>query len=114
MPTITQANITSATPLGANLIGGGAALRAWAPNATEVHLKLNVPSSGFQPGPSTRLSRDASTGTWDGFVPGAKDGDTYLFYVVGATGHAFKRDPRARELGQSPAWPDCDCIVRDP
>jgi 1,4-alpha-glucan branching enzyme len=112
--TITQANITSTTTLGANLTSGGATFRAWAPSAAEVHLKLNMPSSAFRPGPSTLLKKDQSTGIWSGFVPGVKDGDTYLFYVVGASGKAFKRDPRARELGLDPEWPDCDCIVRDP
>jgi 1,4-alpha-glucan branching enzyme len=114
MLTISQANITATTPLGANLVNGGATFRAWAPNASEVHLKLKVPNSAFVPGPSTLLTRDASTGIWGGFVSGVNDGDTYLFYVVGASGQDFKRDPYARELGLNPAWPDCDCIVRDP
>jgi 1,4-alpha-glucan branching enzyme len=114
MPAITQDNITAATPLGANLINGGATFRAWAPNASEVHLKLNMPNAAFVPGPGTLLAHDAGTGMWSGFVSGIKDGDTYMFYVVGATGHEFKRDPYAREMGMSPGWPDCDCVVRDP
>ena len=114
MPTITQANINAATPLGANLVDGGATFRAWAPNASEVHLKLNMPNPAFVPGPDTLLTPNPSTGIWGGFVPGIKDGDPYLFYVVGASGQDFKRDPYAREMGLDPIWPDCDCVVRDP
>jgi 1,4-alpha-glucan branching enzyme len=111
---ISQDHIGGSTPLGANLVGDGATFRAWAPGASEVHLKLNTPTDRFRPGPDTLLKPDPDTGIWGGFVPGVKDGDTYLFYVVGPGGRGFKRDPYARELGHDPAWPDCDCIVRDP
>ena len=113
-PTIAQSHITPDTPLGANLVTGGATFRAWAPKATAVHLKLNIPNQAFQPGPTTLLGYDPATGLWSGFVPGVKDGDTYRFFVIGAAGSGFKRDPFARELGLQPAWPDCDCIVRGP
>ena len=114
MLTITQDHISATTPLGANLVNGGATFRAWAPNAAEVHLKLNQSNTEFTPGPDTLLTLDPATGVWSGFVAGVADGDSYLFYVVGASGSDFKRDPRARELGNNPPWPDCDCIVRDP
>jgi 1,4-alpha-glucan branching enzyme len=113
VPTITQNNVTSNTPLGANLIGGGGTFRVWAPAASEVHLKLNTPSAPFQPGPATLLTKDAN-GFWGGFVSGVKDGDAYRFFVVGPGGKGFKRDPHAREMGLDPAWPYCDCIIRDP
>jgi 1,4-alpha-glucan branching enzyme len=86
MPVITQDHITADTPLGANLIGGGATFRAWAPKATAVYLKLNTPAAAFQLGPATLLGQDAATGLWSGFVPGVKDGDTYRCYVTGQTG----------------------------
>jgi len=35
---ISQANITPQTPMGANLINGGATFRAWAPRATAVYV----------------------------------------------------------------------------
>jgi 1,4-alpha-glucan branching enzyme len=111
---ITQDHIDTATPLGANLVAGGATFRAWAPQAREVHLKLNTPSAGFRKGPGTLLKQDSASGLWSGFVAGVRDGDTYLFYVVGAAGEGFKRDPFARDLGFDPDWPDCDCVVRDP
>jgi 1,4-alpha-glucan branching enzyme len=113
MPTITPDHIDGKTPLGANLIAGGATFRLWAPGATAVHLKLNTPVPAFQPGPATLLSKNAS-GVWEGFVSGVNDGDAYRFFVVGPGGQGWKRDPYARELGFDPAWPDCDCIVRDP
>ena len=65
------------------------------------------------PGPATLLTKDAS-GVWGGFVSGVKDGDAYRLFVVGPGGKGLKRDPYAREMGLDPAWPDCDCIVRDP
>jgi hypothetical protein len=43
LPTITQDHIDGNTPLGANLVAGGATFRVWAPAASEVHLKLNTP-----------------------------------------------------------------------
>jgi 1,4-alpha-glucan branching enzyme len=112
VPTISQDDIDARTPLGANLIDGAATFRVWAPGALEVHLKLNTPSAQFRPGPGTLLAKDAG-GFWGGSVAGVKDGDAYRFWVVGPGGAGFKRDPYAREMGLYPAWPDCDCIVRD-
>ncbi len=113
MASITQVGIGANTPLGANLTNNGATFRVWAPAASEVHLKLNQPTASFTPGPGTILTKDAN-GFWGGFVAGVKDGDAYRFFVVGPGGKGWKRDPYAREMGMNPAWPDCDCIVRDP
>ena len=113
MPTITQDHIDAHTPLGANLVAGGATFRVWAPGASEVHLKLDTPSASFHPGPTTLLTKDAG-GFWGGFVAGVKDGAGYLFHVVGPAGKGLKRDPYSRELGLDPRWPLCDCVVRDP
>jgi 1,4-alpha-glucan branching enzyme len=109
--TITQDHISADTPLGATLVADGATFRVWAPNAREVHLKLDD-DPDWAPGPSTLLAKDAASGTWGGFVAGVGDGTRYRFFVVGDGGSGFKRDPYARELG--PGWPDCDGIVRDP
>src|SRR3990170_2726270 len=54
------------------------------------------------------LNRDAR-GHWLGFVPGVRDRQRYMFYVVGDGGEGPKRDPYAREL-QTP-FPS-DCIIR--
>ena len=39
-----QSNITSNTPLGANLVPGGATFRTWAPTALEVYIALEQPT----------------------------------------------------------------------
>ena len=115
MPT-SQLHIDSNTPLGANLVPGGATFRTWAPAAREVYIALKQPggspSAAFPKNPSDLLVKDAN-GYWGGFVPGVQDGDLYRFYVVGTGSKGFKRDPYAREL-EMDGYPDCNCIVRDP
>lgn len=109
-----QLHIHSNTPPGANLIPGGATFRTWAPAALEVYLALNYSgtAAAFPKNPADLLVKDAD-GYWAGFFAGAKDGDLYRFYIVGAGSEGFKRDPYARELEMS-GYPDCDCIIRDP
>jgi 1,4-alpha-glucan branching enzyme len=115
-----QLNINLNTPLGANLIPGGATFRTWAPEAREVYIALNQPadaaSSVFPKNPADLLVKDAND-FWSGFVPGVKEGDLYRFYVVGPAGgsEGFKRDPYARELEmRGNPWYPCNCIVRNP
>ncbi|MEZ0386168.1 MAG: alpha-amylase family glycosyl hydrolase [Verrucomicrobium sp.] len=108
--------INAGTPLGANLVAGGATYRTWAPAAKEVYLVQN--DSGTEvPGVWTRNEADLlvkdSHGCWGGFFPDVKDGDEYRFYVVGHGSEGFKRDPYARELKMN-GYPHCNCIVRDP
>jgi 1,4-alpha-glucan branching enzyme len=111
-----QLNITSNTPLGANLAPGGATFRTWAPAAREVYIALKQPTgtspAAFPKNSGDLLVKDAN-GFWTGFVPGITDGDLYRFYVVGTGSEGFKRDPYAREL-EFNGYPDCNCIVRDP
>ncbi len=107
------------TPMGANLApGGGATFRVWAPHALEIHIRLartgNVigrPSDKFEPSDRTRL-HPADGGHFLGYVPKAREGDHYRFYIVQRT-QPYKRDPYAREL-EFYDWPNVDCIVRDP
>ncbi|HEU0140077.1 MAG TPA: alpha amylase C-terminal domain-containing protein [Bryobacteraceae bacterium] len=106
------------TPMGANLVEGGATFRVWAPRARDVYVVAGAEAAasrepGWTPRLSDRLTR-REDGTWALFVPGLKEGAPYRFYVVGDAGGGFKRDPYARELGIQPAFPDCDCLVRDP
>ena len=54
------------------------------------------------------LTRDEQ-GHWRGFIPGARDRERYMFYVVGDGSEGPKRDPYAREL-QAP-FPS-ECIIR--
>ena len=111
-----QLNISPHTPLGANLVPGGATFRTWAPLAREVYIVLKhqagAPATLFAKDPDHLLVKDAA-GFWAGFVPSIKDGDLYRFYVVGTGSEGFKRDPYAREL-EFNGYPDCDCIVREP
>ena len=101
-------HIDPGTPMGANLVAGGATFRAWAPNALAVYAIGDF--NGRQRNEASLLSRDAR-GHWRGFIPGVRDRHRYMFYVVGKGGEGPKRDPYAREL-QTP-FPS-DCIVRTP
>jgi 1,4-alpha-glucan branching enzyme len=104
-----QQFIGASTPMGLNLVPGGATARVWAPRAREVFVCGDF--NGWARDDSSRLVRQAD-GRWTGFVAGAGDGQTYKFYVVGAGSEGFKRDPYAREL--TSVWPDPACIVRSP
>src|SRR5512140_316519 len=108
-----QAGIDASTPMGANLVPGGATVRVWAPGARHVYVAWGGATS-WQPAPGDELIRNpAANDHWTGFFPGVADGDKYRFFVVGEQGSGFKRDPWAREL-ELYGYPDCDCIVRDP
>ena len=113
---ISQANILPTTPMGANLIGGGATFRAWAPRATAVYV-----NGVFGGTPRTGQTDDLlmvkdGNGYWTGFIPNAQDGDPYHFWVVeagswvGSTG--YKRDPYAREMATDSPFPTCSCLIR--
>lgn len=101
------AHISAHTPMGANLVADGATFRVWAPHAHSVHVigefNNRVRNS------KSLLNRDQD-GYWRGFIPGVRDRDRYLFYIVGDDGEGPKRDPYAREL-ETP-FPS-DCIVRE-
>jgi 1,4-alpha-glucan branching enzyme len=47
-------------------------------------------------------------------VPGLQVGQQYLFYIEGPGSSGSKRDPHARELTYDPAFPNCNCVLRDP
>jgi 1,4-alpha-glucan branching enzyme len=102
------ANISDRTPMGANLIAGGATFRVWAPNAKSVHVVGDF--NQHVRDDASLLVRDAQ-GHWRGFFPGVQDRQRYMFYVVGVDGEGRKRDPYAREL-EAP-FPS-ECVVREP
>jgi 1,4-alpha-glucan branching enzyme len=117
---ISQANCIATTPMGAWLVsnqglaGGGATFRVWAPRALAVYLNGvfgSVPRTGQTS--DLLLAKDAN-GYWSGFLPEAGDGDTYIYYVVGAGSSGYKRDPYARELANDPAlpFPLCPAVIR--
>lgn len=109
---LSQSNILPTTAMGANLVNGGATFRAWAPRATAVYV-----NGIFQGAPRTgqtgdlRMAQDAS-GYWTGFIPGARGGDLYHFWVVGAGSSGYKRDPYAREMARDSRFPTCSCLIR--
>ncbi len=98
-------------PMGGTLVPGGATFRVWAPRASAVYICGNFnawPKNAGIP------LRQIGGGHWAGFVAGLKEGDQYLFYVNGLGSRGYKRDPRARELTPTPAFPDSNCVLRDP
>lgn len=99
-------HIHAGTPMGANLIAGGATFRVWAPHAHSVHVIGDF--NARQRNDASLLTRDEQ-GHWRGFIPGVRDRDRYRYHVAGDGGADPKRDPYAREL-QTP-FPS-DCIVR--
>jgi 1,4-alpha-glucan branching enzyme len=106
------------TPMGGNLVIGGATFRTWAPRAQAVYLvsQDQLPAAtqiGWQPNDDSRLQA-LDDGTWGGFLAGAADGFRYMFWVAGAGGTGLKRDSYARELTADPAFPDSYCILRSP
>src|ERR1700734_112085 len=107
MPVSLQ-NISADTPMGANLLNGGATFRVWGPNAKAIYVTGDFNSG--QPDDSTLLN-PIGNGHWAGFVPNVSDRQQYMFYVDGAGSQGPKRDPYARELC-SP-FPG-SCIIRDP
>jgi 1,4-alpha-glucan branching enzyme len=104
--TVTQQHISSETPMGGNLVDGGATFRVWAPRAQEVFICGDF--NDWVKDDSSRLTNHG--GRWAGFVPDAKEGQKYKYCVVGAGSSGFKRDPYARDLTN--AWPNPDCILR--
>jgi 1,4-alpha-glucan branching enzyme len=100
-------HIHPGTPMGANLVADGATFRLWAPKAISVHVIGDF--NGRRRDAASLLTRDEH-GHWRGYIPGARDRDRYLYYVVGEGSEGPKRDPYAREL-QTP-FPG-DCIIRE-
>jgi 1,4-alpha-glucan branching enzyme len=110
---ISQANILPTTPMGANLVNrGGATFRAWAPRASAVYLNGTFGGTPQTGRTDDLLMEKDANGYWTGFVPGARDGDLYHFWVVGAGSSGYKRDPYARELATDSPFPTCSCIIR--
>ncbi|WP_436530190.1 alpha amylase C-terminal domain-containing protein [Actinoplanes sp. HUAS TT8] len=106
-----QEHITAGLPRGATLVDGGVAFRFWAPAARRVYVALDGVFT-YLPDPDDELVLDPATGDWTGFFPGVEAGTKYRFYVIGAGGEGFKRDPQAREL-ELYGYPECDALVVD-
>src|SRR5579863_4041305 len=101
MPTMSQANITASTPMGATLVVGGATFRVWAPAASAVYLKGALAGqTDWSKAASGNLLVRGADGYWTGFLSDVVEGDLYKYWVLGPAGGSagFKRDPYAREL----------------
>jgi hypothetical protein len=117
MPTV-QDHVDRGTPFGANVIPGGVTFRVFAPAARQMYVLTGAPlaassAAGFVPSSSDELF-NLGDNTWGAFVRGVGEGTPYRFWVVGKAGFGVKRDPRDRELGVDPPYPNCDCLVRSP
>src|SRR5579864_2092126 len=104
------------TPMGATLVAGGAAFRTWAPRAKSVYVLTGdalaqAATPGWTPRPGDRLT-PLGDATWAGFVSGAGDGTPYMFWIEGSGSQGLKRDPYARELTLTPAFPASYCVIR--
>jgi 1,4-alpha-glucan branching enzyme len=104
--------------MGATVRANGTGFRTWAPNAKKVFVVSGSALAASQE-PSWRpAAEDGLTplgdGSWGGFLAGVGDGEPYMFFVEGIGSAGWKRDPYARELSLSPAFPDSTCVVRDP
>lgn len=115
---VTQEHIAPSTPMGANLIAGGATFRVWAPNAKAVYVMTEGFDQRKKPADAYLLQRDSpalqgnnARGHWTGFLDGMEDGQMYKFWVEGKDSEGPKRDPYARDLQQN-HWPDPKCIIR--
>lgn len=104
--------------MGATVRSDGTGFRTWAPNAKTVSVVagsalavINEPS--WRPAPEDHLAA-LGDGSWGGFLAGVSHGDPYMFFVEGVGSAGWKRDPYARELTLSPAFPDSHCVVRVP
>ena len=95
--------------MGANLVGGGATFRVWAPHATAVHVRGSF--NGFKVREDASLVR-GDAGYWHGFIHDITEGAFYKYWVTGPAGPGWKRDPYSRELSE-PGW-EWECIVRSP
>ena len=109
---ISQANISETTPMGANLVAGGATFRAWAPLASAIYINGTFGASTLTGQSGDLLLKKEANGYWTGFVEGAREGDPYRFWVVGPGGAGYKRDPYARELAPASAFPNCNSLIR--
>lgn len=72
--------------MGANLVGDGATFRVWAPNASRVHVIGDLGGAARWAVDDDNLMVQGGGGYWVGFLPGVRDGDQYLYFVVGPDG----------------------------
>ena len=101
----------SNVPMGGTVVPGGATFRVWAPRATAVYVSGDF--NGWKQNDACKLE-SLGGGHWAGYFPGLRDGDQYMYYIDGIGSQGYKRDPRARKLTFQPAFPQSNCLLRDP
>ncbi len=110
---LSQANISSSIPMGANLVaGGGATFRFWAPRASAVYVNGCFGGTWQSGQTDDLLMAKDSNGYWTGFIANAKDSDPYHYWVAGTGSSGYKRDPYAREMATDQPFPICCCLIR--
>jgi 1,4-alpha-glucan branching enzyme len=109
---LSQENIWSTTPVGAELVPGGASFRFWAPSAMAVYLNGVFGDRVYDKQTEDRLLKKDASGYWSGFQEDARGGDKYRFWVKGEGSSGYKRDPRAREL-EPAGFPNSFSILRE-
>ncbi len=78
--------------LGAHPLNGGVYFAVWAPNA--VYLSVIGGFNHWDRGKNPMKRREDGSGIWEAFVPEAKAGDLYKYFIVSKTGYeAEKTDP---------------------
>ena len=111
---VDHTRITQTSPMGATVFPDGTGFRTWAPNAKTVAVIAGPSLPTTQTPTPQDLLAPLGDGTWGGFLAGTGDGDPYMFYVQGAGSSGWKRDSYARELTNTPAFPNSFCTIRDP
>jgi 1,4-alpha-glucan branching enzyme len=115
---IDRSRVDRTSPMGATAWPDGTGFRTWAPHATSVAVVAgSALAASDSPTPPLASEDDLAPlgdGSWGGFLAGIGSGDAYMFFVGNGDRSGWKRDPCARELTQSPAFPDSYGIVRDP
>ncbi|WP_457597827.1 1,4-alpha-glucan branching protein GlgB [Hydrogenimonas sp.] len=67
----------------------------WAPNAVAVSVVADF--NGYDPAAHPLKRREDDSGIWEGFVTGARQGETYKYRIAASDGRSFeKADPYAR------------------
>lgn len=107
---LSQEHISTVTPTGTKILPDGASFRVWAPRATAVYLNGGFGGKVYDKQTDDRLLSKNGSGYWTGFQAGARDGDQYRFWVVGAGSSGYKRDPYACELAPN-GFPDSPAIL---
>ncbi len=78
--------------LGSHILDGGVYFAVWAPNA--VYVSVIGSFNNWDKGKHPMKKREDNSGIWEVFIPEAKKGDLYKYFIVSRTGYETERtDP---------------------